>query len=52
MTRTVDTPDRHAIACAVGGADGRTLFMLTATTLGDRAESQQAQTAAVEIARV
>lgn len=52
VTRTIDTPDRHAIACEVGGADGRTLFMLTATTLGDRAESQQALTAAIEIAGI
>ncbi len=52
VTRTIDTPDRHAIACEVGGADGRTLFMLTATTLGDRAESQQALAAAIEITRV
>ena len=42
VTRTIDTPARHAIACAVGGADGSTLFMLTANTHGDRAESQQA----------
>ena len=52
VTRTIDTPARHAIACAVGGADGSTLFMLTAKTLGDRAESQQALTAAIEIAGI
>ncbi len=52
MTATVDTPDRHAIACEMGGSDGRTLFMLTATTLGDRVESQTALSAAVETIRV
>ena len=52
VTATVDTPGRHAIACEVGGADGRTLFMLTATTIGDRVESQSANSAAVETTRV
>jgi sugar lactone lactonase YvrE len=50
VERTVDTPGRHAIACAVGGADGGTLFMITATTHGERVESQTAMTAAVETA--
>ncbi len=52
VTRTVDVPGRHAIACAVGGVDGDTLFMLTATTHGDRLESQRSLTAAVETVRV
>ncbi|OBI92930.1 SMP-30/gluconolactonase/LRE family protein [Mycobacterium sp. 1245805.9] len=52
VTATIDTPGRHAIACELGGADGRTLFMLTATTLGQRAESQTAMGAAIETARV
>lgn len=52
VTATVDTPGRHAIACAVGGADGRTLYMLTSTTLGHRAESQTALTAAIETTRI
>jgi sugar lactone lactonase YvrE len=52
VTATVDTPGRHAIACELGGADGRTLFMLTATTLGQRAESQAALGAAIETTRV
>ncbi len=52
VTQTVDAPGRHAIACAVGGADGDTLFMLTATTHGDRIESQRSLTAAVETVRV
>jgi sugar lactone lactonase YvrE len=51
-TATVDTPGRHAIACEVGGAGGRTLFMLTAATLGDRVESQTAMSAAIETTRV
>jgi hypothetical protein len=36
----------------VGGADGRTLFMLTATTLGHRVESQTAMSAAIDTTRV
>lgn len=52
VTATIDTPGRHAIACEVGGADGRTLFMLTATTLGHRVESQTAMSAAIDTTRV
>lgn len=52
LTRTIDTPGRHAIACTVGGATGGTLFMVTATTHGDRIESQEALTAAVETTRI
>ena len=52
LTATIDTPGRHAIACEVGGADGRTLFMLTATTLGQRVESQTAMSAAIDTTRV
>jgi sugar lactone lactonase YvrE len=52
VTAVVDTPERHAVACAVGGADGRTLYMLTAATLGDRAESRTVMSAAVETIRV
>ena len=51
-TATIDTPGRHAIACAVGGADGHDLFMLTATTFGERFESRTAMGAAIETARV
>ncbi|HUA36250.1 MAG TPA: SMP-30/gluconolactonase/LRE family protein [Candidatus Binataceae bacterium] len=29
VVETVETPGRHAIACQLGGADGRTLFCLT-----------------------
>jgi sugar lactone lactonase YvrE len=52
VTRTIETPDRHAIACEVGGADGRTLFMVTAGTHGGRVESQESRTAAVDTAIV
>jgi hypothetical protein len=52
VTATVDTPGRHAIACEVGGGDGRTLFMLTATTLGQPVESQAAMSATIETTRV
>ncbi len=48
VTRAIDAAGRHAIACEVGGTDGRTLFMLTATTHGDRDESRKALGAAVE----
>ena len=52
VTGIVDTPGRHGIACAVGGADGRTLFMLTATTHGERDKSQAMMSAAIETTRV
>ena len=52
VTDIVDVPGRHAIACVLGGADGHTLFMLTASTLGKRADSQAAMSAAVETTRV
>jgi sugar lactone lactonase YvrE len=52
LTATVYTPGRHAIACAVGGADGHELYMLTATTLGERAESRTAMGAVIETTRV
>jgi sugar lactone lactonase YvrE len=52
VTATVETRGRHAIACAVGGTDGHALYMLTSTTLGDRAESRAVMGAAVETTRV
>jgi len=52
VTDVVETPGRHPIACALGGPDGHTLFMLTATTHGERAESQAARSAAIETTRV
>jgi sugar lactone lactonase YvrE len=33
ITDRVPTPERHAIACVLGGQDRRTLFCLTAATL-------------------
>ena len=44
--------DRRAIACVLGGPDRRTLFMLTATTLGEAAASVAAAAARVETATV
>ena len=52
VTATIETPGRHAIACAVGGVAGHTFYMLTTTTLGERIKSQTARTAAVETARI
>jgi sugar lactone lactonase YvrE len=52
VTDTIDTKGRHAIACALGGADGRTLFMLTATTVGERDKSKAAKSAAIETTTV
>jgi sugar lactone lactonase YvrE len=52
VTDVVKTPGRHAIACALGGADGRTLFMLTAGTHGAREESRRALDAAIETTTV
>ena len=49
VTDIIETPGRHGIACAVGGD---TLFMLTATTLGEREESRAKLSAAVETAVV
>jgi sugar lactone lactonase YvrE len=52
ITDVVETPGRHGIACALGGPDGRTLFLCTATTHGDRDESRAAMTAAIETTTV
>ena len=52
VTDVVKTPGRHGIACALGGPDGRTLLMLTATTHGARDESRAALTAAIETTTV
>jgi sugar lactone lactonase YvrE len=48
----VDVPGRHAIACAIGGADGRTLFCCTSPTHGDPDASRAARGARVETTRV
>jgi sugar lactone lactonase YvrE len=52
VTHTLDTPGRHPIACAIGGADGHTLFMLTAQTHGERDKSRAMMSAAIETTRV
>lgn len=52
VTDVVETPGRHGIACALGGPDGRTLFMLTSTTHGGRAESRGAMSASIETTTV
>jgi sugar lactone lactonase YvrE len=50
VVETIDTPDRHAVACQLGGADGRTLFCLTYAGALD--DIGKALTAQVEIAVV
>lgn len=48
----VETPGRHAIACAIGGVDGHTLFLCTSPTHGQPDESSQTRGARVETVRV
>lgn len=48
----VETPGRHAIACAIGGHDGHTLFMCTSPTQGQPEESRTARGAKVETTQV
>lgn len=51
VTHRVHVPGRHAVACQLGGRDGRTLFCLTvAAKLDDYTDSQQ--TARVETTSV
>lgn len=52
VTDTVETPGPHGIACALGGNDGDTLFMLTSTALGDREQAVKQLGAAVLTTRV
>lgn len=52
VTDTVDTPGPHGIACTLGGDDGHTLFMLTSTSLGDRAQAAAQLGASVVTTRV
>jgi sugar lactone lactonase YvrE len=52
VTDEIPVPGRHAIACALGGTDGRTLFMLTAPTLGNPEASREAMGARVEVTSV
>ena len=51
VTHQVPTPGRRAVACNLGGPDGRTLFMLTADTDVERLARGDSK-ARVEIARV
>jgi sugar lactone lactonase YvrE len=44
--------ERHAIACVLGGYDRRTLYLLTAATLGDAEQSRLLGSAQVERATV
>ncbi|MCF2527116.1 SMP-30/gluconolactonase/LRE family protein [Yinghuangia soli] len=44
--------DRRAIACVLGGADRRTLLMVTAATLGDAERSRELRAGRVEAVRV
>lgn len=48
----VETPGRHAIACAIGGADGHTLFMCTSPTQGEPEKSREQRGAKVETTKV
>ena len=48
----VECPGRHAIACAIGGDDGQTLFCCTSPTHGQPDESRAARGAKVEITKV
>jgi sugar lactone lactonase YvrE len=43
---------RHAIACVLGGSERRTLYLLTAATLGEAEPSRQARAARVECVTV
>jgi sugar lactone lactonase YvrE len=52
VTDEIPVPGRHAIACALGGAGGRTLLMLTAPTLGDPEASREAMGARIETTQV
>ncbi|MCJ7437982.1 MAG: SMP-30/gluconolactonase/LRE family protein [Acidimicrobiia bacterium] len=52
VTDVVEVPGRHAIACAIGGVDGHTLFMCTSPTHGQPDESRATRRAKVEITEV
>jgi sugar lactone lactonase YvrE len=48
VTDIIDVPGRHAIACAIGGEDGRTLFLCTSSTHGQPDRSRAERGARVE----
>jgi sugar lactone lactonase YvrE len=52
VTDIVDVPGRHAIACALGGDDGRTLFLCTSSTHGEPDRSRVERGARVETVTV
>ena len=52
VTDIVDFPGRHAIACALGGDDGRTLFVCTSSTHGQPDASRAERDARVEMVTV
>ena len=52
ITDVVETPGRHAIACALGGDDGHTLFCCTSPTLGLPDQSRELRGAKVETVTV
>jgi sugar lactone lactonase YvrE len=52
VTDVVETPGRHAIACAIGGDDGRTLFCCTSPTQGQPDQSRAERGAKVETVTV
>jgi sugar lactone lactonase YvrE len=52
VTDIVDVPGRHAIACAIGGEDGRTLFLCTSSTHGEPDRSRAERGARVETVTV
>lgn len=52
VTDIVDVPGRHAIACAIGGEEGRTLFLCTSLTHGEPDWSRAERGARVEMMTV
>jgi sugar lactone lactonase YvrE len=52
VTDVVEVPGRHAIACAIGGPDGHTLFGCTSGTQGEPETSRAERTARIETATV
>jgi sugar lactone lactonase YvrE len=52
VTDVIETPDRHAIACALGGDDGHTLFCCTSPTLGEPDKSRAERGAQIETVTV
>jgi sugar lactone lactonase YvrE len=52
VTDIVETRGRHAIACALGGDDGCTLFCCTSTTVGEPDKSLATRSAQIETVTV